>query len=86
MSSSRVHTTLTGPSTCLAMRGVRHIRLELSTEAPAEQMVVNGNLVFRQACGLGYGGVDPLHDLTTDPSLSRSRRDMHRAVNGSIQA
>ena len=65
-----------------ACGGVRHIRLQLSTEAPAEQMVVHRNLAFRQACGLGHGGVDPLHDLSADPSLSRSRRDMHRAVQG----
>ena len=47
ISSSRVHTTLTGPSTCLAMRTalVDHVRLEPAAEAAAEQMVVHGDLL-----------------------------------------
>ena len=43
MSSSRVHTTLTGPSTCWAIcdRAVHAVDLEPAAEAAAEQMVVH---------------------------------------------
>ena len=73
---------LDGPVDMLgdACGAVGHIRFELSAEAAADQMIVHGDLAFRKARSLGHGGVDALHDLSTDPDLRRSRRDMHRAV------
>ena len=59
---------------------VGHVRLEPSAEAAADQMIVHGHLAFRQARGLGHGGVHALDHLGADPHLGRRRRDVHGAV------
>ena len=54
MSSSRVQTTLTGPSTCLRdLDGASDaVDLEPAAEAAADQMIVHDDLLQRQAGGL----------------------------------
>ena len=50
-----------------------HVGLEPAAEAPAEQVVVHGHLVFRQVRGLGDRLTDPFDHLGADPHLGRRR-------------
>ena len=59
MSSSRVHTTFTGPVDLLGDAHGRgdHVGLEPAAEAAADQMIVDDDLVDRQAGRLGGLGL-----------------------------
>ena len=83
MSSSRVHTTFTGPSTCLAICDGADdaVGLQPPAEAAADQMIVDHDLLQRQAGGLRRHRLDPRDRLGADPDLAAVLADMHRAVH-----
>ena len=83
ISSSRVHTTFTGPSTCLAISTARMTPSvsEPPAEAAADQMIVDDDLVQRQARGLRRRRLGARHRLAADPDLAAVLADMNRAVH-----
>ena len=83
MSSSRVHTTLTGPSTCMAIWTARATpsTLQPPAEAAADQMIVDDDLVQRQAGGLRRRRLGARDGLAADPDLAAVLADMDRAVH-----
>ena len=83
MSSSRVQTTLTGPSTCLRdAHGLGHVvDLEPATEAAAEQMVVDHDLLQREAGDLGRGRLRAAQHLRAGPHLAAVLPHVDRAVH-----
>ena len=83
MSSSRVHTTFTGPSTCLAISTARidAVGLQPPAEAAADQMIVHHDLVQRQARGLRGRRLGARHGLAADPDFAAVLADMDRAVH-----
>ena len=72
MSSSRVHTTFTGPSTCLAIWTARTdaVGLQPPAEAAADQMIVDDDLLERQAGGLCGHRLDARDRLGADPDFA----------------
>ena len=83
MSSSRVHTTFTGPSTCLAIcDGTnRAVGLQPPAKAAADQMIVDDDLLRRQAGGLRRHRLNARDRLGADPDLALILADVHRAVH-----
>ena len=83
ISSSRVHTTLTGPSTCLRdLDGANDaVDLQPPAKAAADQMIVDHDLVQRQACGLRRRRLGARDDLAADPDFAAVLADMNRAVH-----
>ena len=64
-----------------AHRRDHHVGLELAAEAAAEQLVVDGDLVDRQAGRLRRLRLHPRHDLGAGPDLAGVRLEMNRAVH-----
>ena len=57
-----------------------HVGLEPAPEAAADQMVVHGHFLDRQAGGLGRLRLNPRHDLGAGPDLAAVGLEMNRAV------
>jgi hypothetical protein len=57
------------------------VRLEPPAEAAADQMVVDHDLLGRQACGLGCHRLNPRHCLAADPDFARILAKVHRAIH-----
>ena len=83
MSSSRVHTIFTGPSTCCAIcNGASDaVGLEPPAEAAADQMVVHDDLLQRQTGNLRRRRLAACHGLRADPDFAAVLADMNRAVH-----
>ena len=72
MSSSRVQTTLTGPSTCLAIsnRANDAVDFETPAESAADEMVVYDDLVQRHSGGFRGRGLRACDRLGADPDFA----------------
>ena len=72
MSSSRVQTTLTGPSTCLAISTARMAPSDFETPAKsaADEMVMHDDLVERQSGDLRRRGLRACDGLGADPDFA----------------
>ena len=83
ISSSRVHTILTGPSTFCAIRTALpdHVDFQPTPEPAADEMVVDGDLVERQTRDFCCDCLRAGDDLIAYPDLARIRLDMKRAVH-----
>ena len=83
MSSSRVQTTFTGPSTCLAIRTawVYVVELQPAAEPAAQQMVVDHHFLRREAGDLRRHGLGPRQHLGAGPDLAAVLPDVDRAVH-----
>ena len=83
MSSSRVHTTFTGPSTCLAIWTARidAVGLQPPAKAAADQMIVDDDLLQRQAGGLCGRRLGARDRLAADPDFAAVLADVNRAVH-----
>ena len=57
-----------------------HVGLEPAPEATADQMVVHGHFLDRQAGGLGRLRLNPRHDLGAGPDLAAVGLELNRAV------
>ena len=83
MSSSRVHTTFTGPSTCL--RDLHRlgdvVDFQPAAETAAEQVVVHLDLLRRQAGHLRGGGLGAAQHLRSDPDIATVLAHMDGAVH-----
>src|SRR6202035_2267072 len=83
ISSSRVQTTLTGPSTCCAIWTAR-VTPSISSrrpKPPSDQMIVDYDLVQRQPGGLRRRRLGPRDDLGAEPNFATVLTDMNRAVH-----
>ena len=83
MSSSRLHTTLTG---CLRLLGDERrlddeVELEPPAEAAAQQMIVNAHLLRLQSERLCHDLLRDGRDLRADPDIAAVGRHLHRAVD-----
>ena len=83
MSSSRLQTTFTGPSTCCAILTASSgaVDLEPPAEAAAEQVVVDPDRVLRQPGDLGDHGLGQGRRLGADPDVAAVLADMDGAVH-----
>jgi len=82
MSSSRVHTTLTGPSNLLgdSDRRNHHVRLELAAEAAAEQMIVDDHFLDRESGRFRRLRLHPAYDLRAGPDFTGVGLEMNRGI------
>ena len=83
MSSSRLHTTLTGSFDLLGdQRGLHdEVELEPAPEAAAQQVIVNAHLLRLQPERLRDGLLRDGGDLRADPDIAAVRRHLHGAVH-----
>src|SRR6266704_2012923 len=77
ISSSRVHTTLSGPSTCVAISTAR----VTPAEATADEVVMNDDPVQRQTGDLCGSRLRARDRLRADPDFAAVLADMNRAVH-----
>ena len=57
------------------------VDLQPPAEAAADQMIVDDDLVQRQACGLRGHRLNARHGLAADPDFAAVLANMHRAVH-----
>ena len=83
MSSSRLQTTFTGPSTCCAISTAQNgaVDFEPAAEAAAEKVVVDLDRILRQAGDLGDRGLGQGRRLGADPDVAAVLADMNGAVH-----